>query len=48
MGLREGYQWRLSDNFTEGVVKLVKSEYVAPDTEMVGVGGRRINPSPWQ
>jgi inhibitor of cysteine peptidase len=37
-----GYQWKLSDNFTEGVVKLVGSEYVAPETEMVGVGGKEV------
>ena len=37
-----GYQWQLSDNFTEGIVKLVKSEYVAPETEMVGAGGKEV------
>ena len=37
-----GYQWKLSDNFTEGVVRLVKSEYVAPETEMVGAGGQEV------
>jgi len=37
-----GYQWKLSDNFTEGIVKLVKSEYMDPETEMVGVGGNEI------
>jgi inhibitor of cysteine peptidase len=37
-----GYQWKLSDDFTEGIVKLVKSEYVAPETEMVGAGGKEV------
>ena len=37
-----GYRWKLSDNFTEGVVRLVKSEYVAPETEMVGAGGKEV------
>ena len=37
-----GYQWKLSDNFTEGIVKLVKSEYVAPETEMRGAGGQEV------
>ena len=37
-----GYQWKLSDNLTEGIVKFVKSEYVAPETEMVGAGGKEI------
>ena len=42
MSLREGYQWKLYDNLTEGVVKLVKSEYLAPDTKMVGAGGKEV------
>ena len=37
-----GYQWKLSDDFTEGIVKLVKSEYVAPETEMRGAGGQEV------
>ena len=37
-----GYQWKLSDNLTEGIVKLVKLEYLAPETEMVGTGGKEV------
>ena len=37
-----GDQWQLHDNLKEGVVKLVKSEYVAPETKMVGAGGKEV------
>jgi len=37
-----GYKWQLSDNLTESIVKLVKSEYVAPETDMVGAGGKEV------
>jgi len=37
-----GYSWRLSDKFTEGVVKSLGSEYTPPETQRKGAGGKEI------
>jgi predicted secreted protein len=34
-----GYQWKLAGELDTGIVVLVKTEYVAPDTELMGAAG---------
>lgn len=37
-----GYSWKLSDSFSEDIVKLVGSEYQPPETRRKGAGGKEI------
>lgn len=37
-----GYSWKLSDNLTEGIVKLMNSSYTPPETQRKGGGGKEI------
>jgi inhibitor of cysteine peptidase len=37
-----GYHWELAARLDEAVVKLVTSEYKAPETRMLGAGGQEI------
>jgi len=34
-----GYQWELADELDEEIVHLVKTEYIEPDTELMGAAG---------
>ena len=37
-----GYSWKLSDNFSGGIVQLVSSSYIPPVTRRKGAGGEEI------
>ncbi len=37
-----GYRWRLGEDGAEGMVKLIGSEFVAPDTQRLGAGGLEV------
>ncbi len=37
-----GYQWSLATPLNAGIVSLIGKEYVAPDTDLVGAGGKEI------
>lgn len=37
-----GYRWQLAEPLDESRLKLVGSEYKAPETERVGAGGREV------
>ena len=37
-----GYEWQLAEDLDESIVKLVNSEYIAPETTLVGAGGQEV------
>ena len=37
-----GYEWRLAEGLDEGILSLVGSEYIAPETTLVGAGGQEV------
>lgn len=37
-----GYKWQLAEPLNERIVKLVSSDYLAPNTNLVGAGGKEI------
>ena len=37
-----GYRWQVADKLDEKTVKLISSEYNAPDTKLVGAGGNEV------
>ena len=37
-----GYEWRLAEDVDENVLRLVNSEYSAPETTLVGAGGQEV------
>ncbi len=37
-----GYSWKLSDDFSEGVVELLGSEYKPTEIQRIGGGGKNI------
>ncbi|OPY74035.1 MAG: Chagasin family peptidase inhibitor I42 [Syntrophorhabdus sp. PtaU1.Bin058] len=37
-----GYRWQIADKPDEKIVRLIGSEYKAPDTKLVGAGGNEI------
>lgn len=37
-----GYQWVLKDDFEPAFAQLISSQYVAPDSEMMGAGGTSV------
>jgi inhibitor of cysteine peptidase len=37
-----GYQWQLARPLNDKMVKLIKSEYVADDTSLIGSGGNQV------
>jgi inhibitor of cysteine peptidase len=37
-----GYRWELADHLDEAIVKLVASEFKAPQTTLIGAGGQEI------
>jgi len=37
-----GYQWVLKDDFEDKFVHLVSTDYVAPESEMMGAGGTSV------
>ncbi|MDY6911539.1 MAG: protease inhibitor I42 family protein [Chloroflexota bacterium] len=37
-----GYKWQLAEELDESIIELVNSEYQAPETDEVGVGGTEV------
>ena len=37
-----GFQWVLKDDFEDKFVQLLSSEYIAPDSELMGAGGTSV------
>jgi inhibitor of cysteine peptidase len=37
-----GYQWQTDEPVDESIVKLIRAEYQAPETRLVGAGGKEI------
>ena len=37
-----GYQWQLAKPLDEGILKFIGSEYKAPETELLGAGGKEV------
>ena len=37
-----GYEWRLAEDVDEDVLRLANSEYIAPETTLVGAGGQEV------
>jgi inhibitor of cysteine peptidase len=37
-----GYQWQLARPLNDTMVKLIKSEYIADDTALIGSGGKQV------
>lgn len=37
-----GFQWKLAVPLDEKIVKLVSSDYIAPNTNLVGAGGKEV------
>jgi len=37
-----GYQWQVADKLDGKIVRLISSEYKAPDTKLVGAGGNEV------
>lgn len=37
-----GYQWKLAAPLDEKIVRLVSSDYIAPNTNLIGAGGKEV------
>jgi len=37
-----GYRWQVADKLDGKIVRLISSEYKAPDTKLVGAGGNEV------
>lgn len=37
-----GYSWQLTKPFDEGIVRLISSEYKAPETRLIGAGNKEV------
>ena len=37
-----GYSWQLTEPFDEGIIRLISSEYKAPETRVIGAGNKEV------
>lgn len=37
-----GYQWQIAQKFNTKIIKLVSSNYITPNTNLMGAGGKEI------